>query len=310
MNFNGFWASCLLGLVLPVLGGCQNTPPENKTPEQTCPDLAKAACKKLAECEAGLSAYLFPDTASCEAYFAADCKTQATASGSKWTGDAIASCATTVSGVSCYDYWTAVKPLTADTTLLCSLPAGTVATGGACGTSSQCQGALCSTVTAGCGKCATRGQAGASCDSVFNCDKGLDCAGTSPRQCTLFLTQNQACNTETDGSSVHCHPTLACINGKCVTPAKLNETCRPGKADCEAWLICSAAGKCEQDLPSLGQPCNFACKAPGYCDMGTKKCVARAAAGAACGAPNPTVCTTGYDCINGKCGQYDPNVCK
>lgn len=304
----------LVGLAL-CLFGCETAAPEKITRQQACRELARAYCEKLAQCSPFLMARWYPDTAGCEGVFVPQCQVFLDAAGSQVTSEDLSVCAGLYSSLSCYGYQSAAKGFAADPARLCSLPAGTVATGKPCGADVQCQGRLCAGKNFGCGACSVLGRRGAFCTSDWECQKGLACsAAKGPRTCLPFLEVKAVCGTGT----APCHPTLACRQGICATPAKENEPCDPGSQDCDALrgLWCSETGRCAAPIfAALGERCenpafeNALCGAGTYCDSAQKKCQPSGAAHALCDDNRGPRCVAGFGCIDQKCGLYDPNTC-
>lgn len=311
----------LVGIALGfMLAGCESPPSNNadmnvsppKTPEEACPELMKAYCKKYAECFPFAASIGYPDVATCETRVLPICLKLASATGSKVTGNALAACATTFNNASCMDFVGSKDP-----SQLCNFPAGTVAAGGACGYDVQCQGLYCNKDNGDCGKCGTRGQIGAECVDQADCDKGLACVGAAgASKCAAYLALDAVCSTAS--GSVPCHPTLACRGGKCSQPAQENETCSMGSKECNSLqgLICPTSGKCTASATAtLGQPCGLqgityvSCKGGTWCDSSQKKCMAAAIDGAACSSSGAK-CLAPSSCLNNTCGLFDPDTCK
>jgi hypothetical protein len=311
----------IFGVVL-SLGGC-DSPPQGgpdmnvtipKTPEQACPDLTKAYCKKQADCFPFGFTMAFPDAATCETRILPLCLQIAKSSGSKVTGDDIAGCAPKFTSTSCFDYLGQKDPLQ-----ICNFPAGTLAAGTACGMDVQCQGLYCNKDGgANCGKCGTRGAAGTDCVDGSDCEKGLACVGaTGASKCTALLAQGVVCST-TPGSAP-CHPALACRSGTCQTPGKLSDSCTIGSQECDATqgLNCPISGKCTAQLTAgLSQPCGIQgttyvlCTGGTWCETTQKKCMAPAQDGGACNNATGPRCAAPASCTNSVCSMLDTTTCK
>jgi len=146
---------------------------------------------------------------------------------------------------------------------------GTLGDGAACGDGGQCASGVCGNKTGHCGTCTKKNVVGDACT----------------------------------GS---CNNNLACVSGKCATPAKAGEAC--GTTPCGSGLVC-AAGKCTTPAKT-GEACASDGTAPScdaqaglLCNPSTKKCqlVGFAAVGAACGYDTATTtytaCNNGAHCV-------------
>lgn len=303
-----------------ALVGCES-PPKGDTdmtgtsiiPEQACPALIKAYCAKATECLPFDQTLSFPDAATCESRINLTCPQLAKAMGSSVTGDDLQACAAKFSTISCSDYLSLTSPVQ-----VCGFKPGTRADGSACGEDVQCQSLYCKKDTGmDCGKCTALGKAGSVCTITSDCDKGLKCVGAAgARQCTAYLAMGASCSTAMNSPS--CHPTLACRNGVCATPAKLGETCSPTTQDCDklAGLTCPVAAKCvSYATAQLGGACGqqgstfVLCTGGTWCDSVSKKCMAPAMDGMACNDVSGPKCQAPANCRSSVCKIPDAATC-
>jgi hypothetical protein len=187
------------------------------------------------------------------------------------------------------------------------------------------------------GKCAPRGQAGASCGALNDCADVLSCqAGV----CVLLAADGAGCSdnamcssswcnggtcttkptglTEGEGCSVgFCRADLLCNqNQVCATPTYLPEGAACMSASfpevmCEPGLFCDGAGVCRPD-PQPGEFCTpFAsCASGAVCvgfdaaDLTKSLCVKRGSAGEAC------PCADELTCVSGVCVAYRACLCQ
>ena len=304
------------------LAGCESPPkggPDMSgggsvvSPEQACPALIKAYCAKATDCMPFNQALGFPDAATCEARLNLTCPQLAKAMGTSVTGDDLQACSAKFSSISCYDYLSLSNPVQ-----VCDFKPGKLTDGSACGEGVQCQSLYCKKdSTMDCGKCTALGKSGSVCVTNSDCDKGLACVGAAgAKQCTAYLTMGASCSTAANSPS--CHPTLACRNGVCATPAKLGESCSATTQDCDklSGLTCPLALKCVgYATAQLGGACGqqgstyVLCAGGSWCDSTSKKCMAPAPDGMACSDATGPKCQAPANCRAGICKIADSATC-
>jgi hypothetical protein len=195
---------------------------------------------------------------------------------------------------------------------ICSLPAGTLATGMACGNNAQCQSNYCMVAaTASCGACGTKAANGGSCTTDNDCPSGSACtAGTC-------VAEGQAGGT---CDATHpCGEPLVCKTGTCATAAEAGQSCTAGTCDSTQGLYCNTQTTCETVQTAMaGGACGVtgtqytACTAGATCKLGTAvsgTCQAPAADGAACDNTKGPLCLAPSTCVNKVCTLPDPASC-
>lgn len=275
-------------------------------------DAATALCTLRSTCSGGFNiSKNFPDMATCVSRTAQTCEVDLAAPGTGQSPGNIEACAAEYPNEACSDYFDG-NPIAS-----CAPPAGSNATGVACGAAAQCTSAYCALAsTETCGTCQPLPSAGASCTVDADCGRDLACAtpaGATTGTCAAYVGSGDACLT-----GVHpCEAGFACVgdapttstNGTCVPlSASVGAACdgaRKTMPNCsgEVGLACiptakgSAVGTCQMvQLAASGAPCGdvgampitgvIACGAGGECigagsgTMGT--CLAAAADGSAC----------------------------
>jgi hypothetical protein len=209
----------------------------------------------------------------------------------------------------------------------CVPPAGTLATGAACGAAAQCASQFCQIGPYSiCGTCQPLPAAGAVCQDAAQCGRNMDCvkpAGSTALDmgvCAAYSALMGACLTDV----VPCEAGLSCVGdvaatmtmGMCQTAGTMvGATCdrahktAPG-CNADMGLVCIPAGAgmstgtCQAiTLAAANAPCGnigampitgyASCEAGGLCVVATAgaamgTCMAPAMDGAACN-PDPTV---------------------
>jgi hypothetical protein len=297
--------------------------------DQASADVARALCSRYSACSPFFVQFAYGTVDACTA----GAKTTiASALDAKGTGDTpaqIEACAGAIPAVSCDDAVGHNLPAA------CQPVAGQLASGAACGDSSQCQSAYCHKgPNSACGACASQPTAGASCSVDGDCAAGDVCskAGT----CAAAGASGAAC----EPTQRPCKPTLACKSGTCATPDEAGAPCTKtttagmttsDTCDALAGLYCGAQGTCVAiELAAAGQPCLLVnggltvCSANGVCNVPsmpgtTGACLSAAAPGATC-TPKPSGQAFGYSlqspdcappatCENSVCTIPDPASC-
>ena len=305
---------------------------------QACADSANASCTERNTCS--LNSFLvdldYGTEATCVSRTQQTCVNALSAKGTGTTAATIEACVAAYPSYTCTAFYEDAPPTA------CVPPAGTLATGAACGASAQCASTYCATgAYAVCGTCQPLPVAGAACQVDADCGRNLSCtkaAGSTTMTmgvCTAWIASGGACLT---GTST-CAPGLACVGddvttktmGMCATQgATVNAACdadRKTAANCsgDLGLICvpaaktSGVGTCQAiTLAMPGQPCGDVGAAPitgyaecqlGFCQkaattdtMGT--CVANIADEAACSTdPTTAPCGTPAKCVPSSAGS-------
>jgi hypothetical protein len=262
-------------------------------------DLQSAQCERLARCA------MFPDQASCEAYFRVtqDVSLAGAVSSGKvrYDGAAASACVDQTAQQSC-DLSTAAGR-TAPAACIQML-AGTVNGGDPCELDAECASGTCEfpdncpetgCCTGMCRPAPSPGAAGADCARDRDCQSGLVCS--TQKQCLAPAAAGGDCRTDRE-----CADGLGCINplstmpGTCRPLPHLGEACPysrcadqnlrcdvggtntcvalglPGAtcrtdANCSPYMTCNTTSHQCEALPSLGMPCTTACQGASYCQL-------------------------------------------
>ncbi len=283
---------------------------------KACADEAAALCTLRDKCLPGFEIpKLYGTLAACQSRAAQTCLNALDAKGQANTPTHVEACAAAYPSESCADLFD-TTPVAA-----CVPPAGTLATGAACGASGQCASTYCAiTSTAVCGTCQPLPVAGAPCEAQADCGRDLACAtsnvagdGGVPTSgtCAAWVDTGGACLT----GVMPCKEGLSCVGdvpammtmGTCQTAGSAVgaacQTSRKTVAGCADGYACIAPagangmGTCQAiQLVAKGAMCGnigtpvtsvAQCKASGLCQKAaptdaTGTCVAAAADGAAC----------------------------
>jgi hypothetical protein len=298
---------------------------------QACADWARARCQLFDSCSNGLYVPIhWGDEATCEANSVALCMTDLAAQGTAASAASFEACANALPTESCANFL-GENPIAA-----CAPLAGSVATGAACLTSSQCQSTFCAlAATSTCGVCASVPQAGASCGVDADCGgrNSLTCAeGT----CVALGAASASCSkTAPCGIGLNCVGEKKTAPGTCQPAAStVGATCDPNEATgagCDATLElscdpttnmcvqntvvpasatcgqvsggiakCSASGTCVVPTSDAGAEDAGAADA-GTADAGTAPitgtCLAAAANGSACDTSSGPSCVPPAKCV-------------
>jgi hypothetical protein len=283
-----------------------------------CTDSAHASCTKRDTCSLGgyVNDSTYGSESACESRTVPTCLDGLGAKGTGQTPAKIEDCvAAYASSYACADYFDNNPPTA------CVPPAGTLATGAACGASAQCASTYCATGQyAVCGTCQPLPAAGAPCQGNADCGRDLACvkpAGSTTLTmgtCAAWVASGGACLTNT----APCEANLACVGDDVTTkkmgtcqaqPTTVGAACdgsRKTAPNCngDLGLVCiptaktSSVGTCKTiSLVAGGMPCGdigtapitgyAACQAGGLCAKAaptdfTGTCVAAAKDGAAC----------------------------
>jgi hypothetical protein len=226
-----------------------------------CGDLAVARCQRSDQCTGGRrNVAVYGSEAACEARTTAACVLDLAAPSTAQTAAGVEACATSVKTQSCADLFDEVP------TSACVPVAGTLTTGAACITGSQCASTFCSIgPNAVCGSCATLPKAGDACATTEQCGErgGLTCAAG---KCIPIGQSGSACT-----SAIPCGFGLSCVGASASAPG----TCQAAGAD--AGVACD---------PTEGSGAACAVEQGLECDPGSRTCVlvAYVDGGGACGA--------------------------
>jgi len=274
-----------------------------------CGSVAASYCQKLNSCLPFAINATYGETSRCELAIKLSCEKEISAPGTKDTAGRLASCASSLAGLSCEQYQTTLF-LGGSRPEACEGVPGDLADGTTCYVSAQCKSRACAISGAdGCGVCKTRAAAGEPCSGV-PCDTGLYCAtGT----CAKRKAAGEKC--QSDGE---CLDELECSGDVCGTPGrkKVGEACdSKNKCDTFAGLACNAQGTCAAiTLAAAGESCGaidgklVSCAASGNCDNG--KCVVAVKDGGACDKTKKLDCLEPAECIEGTCKLPSAPVCK
>jgi hypothetical protein len=289
--------------------------------------LHQARCERLARCG------LFPDEASCLAYFRVipDVSVAAAITAHKVTydGERAKQCVDAIAKQSCDVTAHDSRTLA----VVCeAMYTGAVAGGEPCAINTECASGTCTLPTdcpeSGCcaGTCRPAqapGKAGTACARTRDCAADLVCA--TDRTCHALAKAGEPC-----GSDRECGDGLGCINPLSTMPgtcralphagepcpylrcADENVQCDEAKthtcvalglpqapcataADCSPYMECDATTLKCRELPSLGMPCTTACQGESYCLLG--------ASGGTCSTPqaNGALCESRNDCASNYC---------
>ncbi len=297
---------------------------------QACTDLSTAVCNKLEQCAPPLVTAAYGDVPTCATRTEISCNSALALKDTTQTPDLAENCSKTYATLSCDDAFqnnlpAACKPTTT----------GKIATGSACGTAGECASNVCQIdATTGCGTCIASVAAGGACQSSTDCNAGLVC---SSAVCVAPAASGGACTTA--APIIPCQVGLVCDGSKCQTPLAAGSACTPNASLCDGaqgyW--CTPHGtRCVQILyVATGQPCGYdtntgdltACSNSATCAnvdaktlMGT--CAAPAADNAACDSKLGPFCTPPATCSGvidadagadagapGTCTIRDPSTC-
>jgi hypothetical protein len=328
--------------VIAVLAAIGCTSSNSLSAMQACTDFAHASCTSRDTCSDNFSNTRDYGTESvCESRVEASCVTGLTAPGTAATPESREQCAEAFgSGTE-----TCLDTFEDNPSDACEAPAGSGATGAACGVAAQCASAYCAIAsTAVCGTCQPLPSAGASCTVNADCGRDLACAipGTATTgTCAAWVAQAGACLTgvnpcqpglacvgDAPATSTQgmCEPTVAIVNNSCDSARKLAPPC-----DGDIGLAClpttagSTAGTCQAiafvdagaTCGAIGGPpaTSFAdCSGGGLCVKAattdrTGTCMAPAADGGACDDTNGPPCLSPAKCVAGTCTLPDPTTC-
>jgi hypothetical protein len=267
-----------------------------------CMDEANALCALRASCSNDFNITKnWPDMATCVSRTSENCDIALSAPGTAQTPGKIEACAAEYPSEACTDYFDG-NPVSS-----CIPPAGSAATGAACGVSAQCASTYCAIAsTAICGTCQPLPVVGATCMVNADCGRDLACAipaNATTGTCAAYVASGGACLTD----SMPCQAGLACVGDDVTT---------------------STMGTCQALGATVGAPCDGTRKTMPNCNgddglaciptakgsaVGTCQTIVLAAAGSACGdvgaAPITGVidCEAGGECI--KAGSATTGTC-
>jgi hypothetical protein len=161
---------------------------------------------------------------------------------------------------------------------------GTVATGGACESESECAPVAGATVTC-LNVCRATRRAKLGEDCIRTCRADNDC-GRLEGEPPFDLTNVSS------WADCHAEDGLACVGGTCVRGPGAGSACL-GNAVCDSGLSCPDARTCTP-YPAIGEPCGR-CAPAAYCDTLSATCAEKRPLGASC---------SGADaCSSGRCNR-------
>ena len=315
-------------VVISLAAGVGCTSNDGPSAMEACTQEQNALCALRMSCAAYSVAHLYTDLAACESRGVAACESALSASGTAQTPTGVEACAVAYPTETCTAFFDG------DPVAACSPPAGSKATGAACGAAGQCASTFCAIPRYQiCGTCQPLPTAGATCEVAADCGRNMACAsaaGAATGTCVAYAAANAPCLT----NAQPCEADLSCV-GDDVANSTMG-TCQPSgtsvgaacdgsrktMASCAAdlGLACipaakgSAVGTCQAiTLAATGSACGdvgampitgFAtCAAGGGCVKpsagATGTCMAPAADGATCN-NDPTIgppCLTGAKCV-------------
>ncbi len=221
-----------------------------------CNDYAAARCTRYDTCTGGThSIAVYGSVATCESRTSAECVLELVAPETSQTAATVEACAVSIGTQSCADIFDEVP------TVACTPTPGSLTTGAACITSSQCASSYCALgPDAVCGSCAAVPQAGAHCASTDECGDrgGLTCAGGV---CIPIGQTGSPCT-----SAIPCGYGLSCVGTTATTPG----TCQAAVSD--AGAACDPTGttapSCSADLGLTCDPVALTCVPTSYAAAG------------------------------------------
>jgi hypothetical protein len=269
---------------------------------KACADEAAAVCALRDTCLPNFEIERnYGTIALCQSRTAQSCVNSLDAKGQANTPANVEKCATAYPTEACADFFDS------NTIAACVPPAGSLATGSACGASGQCASTWCAvTSTTVCGTCQPLPAAGAACSVQADCGRDLACAIPTVAG---------------DGGAI---PTT----GVCAAWVDANGMCLTGFNPCKEGLSCvgddpatMTMGTCQTAGSTVGAACQttrktvpgcadgYACIAPANSmGMGTCQAITLVAAGATCGDLGGTPVTSVAQCKDGGlCAKTAPN---
>ncbi len=299
------------------------------TASQACADVVHALCEKRDTCSNDFdNDHTYGSEALCESRTMGPCVTDLGAAGTGASPESRELCA--------LDYAmqdsTCLALYDNDPTSECTPPAGSGATGSACGVPAQCASTYCAIAQNDvCGTCQPLPTAGATCTVDADCGRNMACAiavGASTGACSPYVALAGSCltgvnvcegGTQCVGEVVAtstagtCQTSGATVSAPCDSSRKteaacaneLGLACIPSGSDttigtCQPIALAAASSPCG----SLGTPVtSFAeCIAGGLCVKATSTakagtCVAPAADGAACDSVMGPPCLAPAKCV-------------
>lgn len=214
---------------------------------QACADWALARCQRFDSCSGGLYVSIhYGDEATCQASGVETCTIGLAATGTAATAATFEACAEAIPSESCADFF-GDAPVSA-----CAALAGSLAIGGPCVGSSQCQSTYCAIPQyATCGACAAVPKAGDACAVAADCGArgGLTCAGGA---CVALAQANASCSADAP-----CGIGFDCVGAKKTTPGQCEATVITAGAPCDPDRATSAS--CDPTLELTCDPATEAC---------------------------------------------------
>ena len=309
---------------------------------QLDPEIQRARCERLARCQ------LFPDEASCNAYFRAipDASIAAAVAAHKLDYDAELGrqCVDALARQSCD---LTARDVRTPPAACRAMYTGRVAGGEMCSIDAECASATCelpdNCPEAGCcvGACRpaqSPAKAGGGCAKDHDCADGLVCGvdltcrapGAADGACAADheCAESLACIGASGGTPGMCRKlphageacgfqrcaeeNLRCDDGShtCVARGLPGDPC-PTATECAINIECDTATHLCREYPTLGMPCNGKCIGDAFCrtdDTGAGTCIALLANNAACDGNQECVSTF---CEDGPVFRscIDPYVC-
>ena len=280
-------------------GGSNGTGGGGISAAKACADSAKASCTARDSCSNGyLNKRTYGDEATCETRAAASCAANLGSKGDAQTPAKIEACVAVYPTYSCTDLFDGNPPAA------CVPPAGTGATGAACGVSAQCVSTFCAVSPNNvCGTCQPLPVVGATCQTQGDCGRDLACAKTAPAtdgKCAAWVPVDGACLTNVNP----CAAGLSCVADDAMTM-------KMGTCKASAVTVGAACDATRQTMPSCNNNLGLVCiPAMAGSGVGTCKTIQLAAAGAPCGIIGSmpttgfTACQAGGLCL--KAAATDP----
>jgi hypothetical protein len=241
------------------------------TDEKACGDQANALCALRDMCSPGFDVKdVYGSDTVCQERNKQSCLNNLNGTGTGNSATHVEACSMAYPSEACSDFFDG-NPVAA-----CVPPAGTLATGAACGASAQCASTYCAvTQYTVCGTCQPLPVAGATCQVTADCGRDLGCAipsGATSGTCTPFLASGGACLTGT----TLCANSFSCVGDDPTT---------------------STMGMCQTNGTTVGAACDGSRKTMPACNNSMGLVCIPTAAGSAVGTcQNITFVGSGKTC--------------
>lgn len=309
--------SLLLAMAIPFVAACGSTSGGGGalTTGPACQAWADALCGNLSKCWAFSLSTSYGSAAVCAERLAPQCESAAKAAGSSLDAARTNACAAALAKASCD-----VNVLT-DPPPECRPVAGSLDNGVACGSSWQCNSALCKRAQGvACGTCQAPLKADFPCTSNEDCEAGLTCAASkSTKICIARVGLADTCD-----ATHACASPWFCKGGKCAPGGHSGEACDIGTKDCDprAGVACDPTdATCKpREIAKTGGECGYfsgiyvVCDAGQTCVLsggGQGACVDITLDGKSCKAGTKDACLPGSVCgAEGVCRPDTPADCQ